>query len=241
MNGKADEIDDILIEISLIGEELDLFEESEQFVEKATFRTSLDRDLMVKYNELLENKIIDNSISLSEYIEAITVPEPTDPVTIGFRNDIQRPQPGDIFITNGTSLWGLTGHAGIFLSDGTILSIEGPGSKPVAYGIPQWVQKYQVKEGSWTKIYRPKNAYKPSSAATWGASNIRGKNFTYGITNDTLKLNPTYCSKIVFQSYWFGNTNNGDGMLLPSLVTPYGLPNVFLSYGYPDHVATWAG
>ncbi|WP_338350791.1 hypothetical protein [Enterococcus faecalis] len=155
------------------------------------------------------------------------------------KRDIQRPQADDILVINSTSSSPIVGHAGIYLGDGTILSIEGPKNHPSTISLFQWMIARNSTKDTWTKVYieRPKTVYKLAESVNWG-NNIRGKNFSYGITSAPTSIVPTYCSKIVFHSYWFAS--NGNGMIIPGrLVSPYALPNMFVDYGHADYVATY--
>ncbi|MCI1171878.1 CHAP domain-containing protein [Enterococcus faecalis] len=236
----ADEIDDFLDKYNLSGVELDNFEAKEQAVRQKR-DIGLDESAIKKeYTDLIKKGELDNTITYSEFYEFVTYPEPKDPVVEHAREkrDIQRPQAGDILVTNSTSSSPIVGHAGIYLGDGTILSIDGPKKHPSTISLFQWMIVRNSTKDTWTKVYRPKAAYKPAQSANWGNNNIRGKNFSYGITGAPTSLDPTYCSKIVFHSYWFAN--NGNGMIIPGrLVSPYALPNMFVDYGHADHVATY--
>ncbi|EGO2612192.1 hypothetical protein D7142_13745 [Enterococcus faecalis] len=239
LNVYADEIDDILSQYNLSGEELDVFEANEQAIRNKRSADVDEVTIKRDYEALIKEGGLDGNVSYSDYYEFRTYPEPKDPVVEHVRKKraIERPHSGDILITNNTISGQYMGHAGIYLADGTILSIDGPKKNPSTKSLFQWMIDNNSQKDKWTKVYRPKSAYNPVKSANWGINNIRGKNFSYNIIGATTKLNPTYCSKIAFQCYWF--TNNGKGMVLPSLVAPYALPNVFVDYGQADHVATW--
>lgn len=240
ISASADEIDDIIQRYTLVGEELDKFEAQEQANRRKRSVDLMSFDIEKEYQNLISSGELDSNITYEEYYDFITYPEPTDPVISSARNKRSIPSinAGDILITNSTNP-GIMGHAGIYLGNNSILSIEGYGAHPSVKTIFQWMVERNSKKDKWTKVYRPKAAYKPAKAANWGNNNIRGKNVDYGFSGATTSLNPTYCSKIVFHSYWYAN-NNGNGMVLPaSLISPYSLPNVFLTYGQADHIATW--
>ena len=235
---KADEIDDVVSKYSLVGKELDEFEQQERL---GNFQRSTDinkAEIASDYKNLMENGQLNDDTSYEEYYNFRTYPEPKDPVVDYARNSrgIQSPNVGDILITNSTNP-DVIGHAGIYIGNSKILSIEGYGATPSVKSIFQWMVERNSKRDKWTKVYRPKAAYNPSKAANWGAKNILGKNISYGFRGAPTDLNPTYCSKIVFQSYWYAN--NCRGIVFPRYISPYALPNIFVNYGQPDHVATW--
>ncbi|MPQ23306.1 C40 family peptidase [Carnobacterium divergens] len=228
------ELQSLANQFALTGDKLTTFETVENS------RGNLSRQISVpSYDEFLNYQnlgILPEDMSYEDYTVALSVPEPTDPVDTKYRERAFIPQAGDMFITNGTSSAGLTGHAGIFLPDGSILSIAGYGAKPKALGIFDWMKNYSSQPGQWTKIYRV-SSYKPGNAANWAIANIKGKNISYGLSGGILNQDPTYCSKIVYQSYYNTN-NNGSNMILPSLILPYALPNVFMLGSV--HVGTWS-
>lgn len=68
-------------------------------------------------------------------------------------------QKGDILVTNGTSSYGLTGHAGIAINSSQILHIQGPGKLPSVISALTWAKKYGLIKGqedgrTRTKVYR---------------------------------------------------------------------------------------
>ena len=110
---------------------------------------------------------------------------------------------GDIIITNATTM--PFGHAGIFVGKNSILSIDGPGKHPSVKTVSQFRNVYDdTKSGKWTKVYRCTISGYGSKASTWAMNNYHGSNAYYLITNNLASKNPTYCSKIVYQSYRYG-------------------------------------
>lgn len=71
----------------------------------------------------------------------------------------------------------------------------------------------------------------PIKAADWALENYENSGYDYGINADLFSTNPTYCSKIVWQAYWFEN-DIGGGQWRPRFMdipitkvpTPYGMP-----------------
>lgn len=116
--------------------------------------------------------------------------------------------PGDIFITNSTSSSGLTGHCGIAIGSDAILHIAGPG-QPVSVGSKKaFYNKYIASDPDYYYmiIYRCNNYNYGRNAADWAVNVYRrnSANVTYKITRDLTTTYETYCSKIVFQSYYYG-------------------------------------
>lgn len=143
------------------------------------------------------------------------------------------PKAGDIVITSSTSSSGITGHAGIFIDGTSILHIQGPGHKPSTLTWTQWKSKYPK-----TWVYRTTKSNVNQKAADWARINYKDKAYTYQINTKWGDKNPTYCSKIVWQAYYFG-TGNLPVMKSPGrafIVAPYSLPNYFNSAYAPTKV-----
>lgn len=238
---EASEVSDlqkVIDQYALSGDELTQFETQEK---RAALKRSVPNEhkLQEQYNQFVEDGIFGKDVTFEMYAELASIPEPNDPVTPSMRSVAGQPQPGDIMITNGTSLGGLTGHAGIFLGDGSILSIAGGGHNPKPMYIMEWAQKYMNDKGEWTKIYRPASKYRPALAEQWAINNYRGKKYSYGITTNIFSKDPTYCSKIVWQAYWYASAApQVGGMKQPLIVSPYDLPNYFNTKA--THIGTWS-
>ncbi|WP_429976093.1 hypothetical protein [Enterococcus sp. DIV0086] len=239
----ATEVDDMLNSLSLTGDELDAFEKSEQIQFRSMSPAFDDFKLRQEYDALKASGALGEDVTYDMYVSLATTPPPTDPVAPEFRNRQKRGisdlAPGDILVTNGTSLDGAFGHAGIYAGNGFIMSIQGIGYKPAKMHIMQWMYYYN-KPGSWTKVYRPAPRYNGSSAAEWSINHYDGKDYSYMITTNIFSENPTYCSKIVWQSYWYasGAVQVG-GMYQPVIAQPYDLPDYFDVK--PTHTQTWKG
>lgn len=235
----ADEIDDINEKYALTGTSLEEFEQSEQSRKYArSLRQIDDAEILKDYNLLLSKNDLPVDVSFDEYYTYRNTPEPTDPVSPQFRSVAGRPMAGDMMVTNGTSSSGLTGHAGIFLANGTILSIDGYGNIPRTKTIFEWMRDTKAQNPkAWTKVYRPNSTfYRNLAAGKWGNDNVKGKNIKYGLGGGVLSTNPTYCSKIVMHCYYYAN-KNGENMVVPSFISPYALPNLFLKG--TTHIVTW--
>lgn len=242
-SASADEVDELINKASLTGEELDAFEKSEQIQFRSSYSAFDQSNLQNNYDGLKSSGVLGEDITFDMYVSSASTPPPTDPVAPEFRNRQKRGisdlAPGDILVTNGTSAPGLVGHAGIYTGNGFIMSIQGIGYNPAQMHIMQWMYNYN-KPGRWTKVYRPTPRYKNRDAATWAINNYNGTDYTYMITTNVFSKNPTYCSKIVWQSYWFASAAvQVGGMKQPAIVNPYDLPNYFDVR--PAHTQTWKG
>lgn len=142
-------------------------------------------------------------------------------------------EPGDIFTTSATSSSGLTGHSGIAITSTYILHIPAPGTTTERLTLAQWKSKYR---GGTTWVHRVHSlTYSQRTALAkyiaskywnaWGSidadQSIRP---SYAITTNTSSFNPTYCSKIVWQAYYYGTGS------LPvigwgnnTIITPYSI------------------
>ncbi|KAA0690438.1 YiiX/YebB-like N1pC/P60 family cysteine hydrolase [Enterococcus faecium] len=239
----ADEVEEYLTRNALLGEELDRFEENEQQQAKLK-RLSKNRmdeiELRTKYEEYKALGVLEEDVTFELFTQLATSEPPTDPVAPEFRNARTKMYYGDILITNDTSFWGVTGHAGIYLGSvgkNQILSIEGSGRPPKTMSVLDWESAYG-KKGTWTKIYRVAEQYQPRLAARWALDNYDGKNYKYGITTNIFGMDPTYCSKIVWQAYWYASAAvQVGGMYQPLIALPYDLPDYFDERAI--HILTW--
>ena len=110
-------------------------------------------------------------------------------------------RPGDIMVSNSTSSSGFTGHAGIVVDySGSVVSIAGYGSYPAKYSLSTWFSRYPNE-----KVVRLSDASPGQAAATW-ASNyvVNYSHVPYGISDLALPYKTTYCSKLVWNAYYFG-------------------------------------
>ncbi|EAF6815802.1 hypothetical protein FZW90_06905 [Listeria monocytogenes] len=149
---------------------------------------------------------------------------------------------GDILITNGTSSSGLLGHAAIANGNEYILDIPGKGKTTRQLTTREWMDNYD-KHG-WIKVYRLKDNSVANAAATWADKNYYSTKGSlkqdifpkYGLTGSRYAKNPTYCSKIVLQAFYFGTGSKPVVQVFPSLVTVYDLPNYFSKAYKPQQV-----
>lgn len=145
---------------------------------------------------------------------------------------------GDIFVTTSTVSSGITGHAAIAISSTAILHMPGPGRTSEIMSYAEWKNTYN-DSGSKTWIYRHSDSSLGQNAANWARINYwnykGGGTQTvfpkYSLTGATLVVtDPSYCSKLVWQSYNFSDTTTVRFPYLTSFVPPY--------YLRPEHVNT---
>lgn len=129
---------------------------------------------------------------------------------------------GDVFITNATSSYGLTGHAGIAISSTRILHIAGPGHNPVTVSLKKWHEDYT--DHGWTKVYRHADSKVASAAASWAEDTYRGSDAEYLIDMNLRYTEKTYCSKIVWQAYYYGPDSRNANGPTTGIRLPYDLP-----------------
>lgn len=133
---------------------------------------------------------------------------------------------GDIIVTNGVK-YPIAGHAGIFIGKNTILHIAGEGYTPSTLTYTTWKGKYNTKSGTWTKVYRNVNSNVGPQASTWAINTYYKSNAKYKITTNRRTTSETYCSKIVWQAYYYGagSTQVKGNKYTLDLIAPYGLKN----------------
>lgn len=138
---------------------------------------------------------------------------------------------GDILITNSTSSAGLTGHAAIAISSTEILNIAGLGETIKILTKSEFIEEYNK---GWIKVYRINNDDIAKKAAKWASTTYKGKKPVYRLTMDLTTTHETYCSKIVFQSYYFGGNKNivSNKFSLYGILGPYAIPSAFSEGSY---------
>lgn len=103
---------------------------------------------------------------------------------------------GDIFVTKSTSAYGLTGHSGIVIGNGShVIHHERPNTKPTKISISDWHAKYKA-----TKVVRHSNATTSKNAGDWAIRYYvdgHSKDFKYDLTKTPTDRTSTYCSKLV--------------------------------------------
>lgn len=200
--------------------------------------TSLESDDRLSrdnYNKLIDEGVLNEDVEYEEWVELNdeSLFEELDekyPVSDENKNSTQAVslKPGDVLVSNRTSSKGLTGHAGIVLNDGKVLHIAGLKSKPAVISEVSWKRKYGQMLGDQsinTKVFRVNSSSgQAAAAATWAKNAYQGKDYSYGFGDTITATNPTYCSKIVWQSYnYVGLVNRPSNII----VMPYSLPDYF--------------
>ena len=129
---------------------------------------------------------------------------------------------GDVFITSSTVSSGFLGHAGISISSSSILHIAGPGEHPDTISKNSWLNKYD--EG-WNKVYRHSDSSIAEDAAQWAEDTYKDSDAEYVITMDLESTDETYCSKLVWQAYYYGHTPSAANGPTWGVRLPYSLPD----------------
>lgn len=162
-------------------------------------------------------------------------------------------QAGDILVVGGDFPTGVLGHAAILNADGYVLEI--PGGSNWAHGIPdnnrqlpkrQWITEH-IKE--WTSVYRIKDTNLARQIAKFVDTHYYST--TGSATKDIhldylldwrIKLkNPNYCSKLVWQAYYYGSGSLPVMKEVSSTayIVPTALPNAFDSRYAPYFVGKY--
>ena len=145
---------------------------------------------------------------------------------------------GDIVVTNATSSFGLTGHAGFVIDNNLVLTANKKRYCPFVEKFENWIKQAR-DEGGWIQIIRPKDKALSTHrhiAKTWALNkytiNKNGEpvgrtDIIYRITPELQLTNPTYCSKIPFQAYKFGAKIGHDLPSKNTIIIPYKLKDYF--------------
>ncbi|MGG4493758.1 YiiX/YebB-like N1pC/P60 family cysteine hydrolase [Brevibacillus reuszeri] len=108
---------------------------------------------------------------------------------------------GDMLVTNQTSSAGLTGHAAIVTDNYTVVHIGGYGENPEDISISKFFKRYKSN----IKVVRYSSSKAAKKAGAWATEFAEEySDATYGLTNKLSGASPTYCSKIVWQAYYYG-------------------------------------
>lgn len=115
---------------------------------------------------------------------------------------------GDVLVTNSTSFGGIAGHAGIVVDPaGSVVSINGPGQLISRETFGQWKNRYAN-----TKVMRnTSSSIAAQNAANW--ANEYYIDYSYRVSYNILGIlgeytDRTYCSKIVWNAYFYGANVN---------------------------------
>ncbi len=199
--------------------------------EESSFTKALKND----YEQLLNDGVLPEETTYEEWLEMAGIWDNDTSFDFEeiFDEEFEEPEfstfatqsikKGDILISNRTSKNGLTGHSGIALSSTTVLHISGPGYFPQVESLANFKKKYKKT----LSVYRVPNSKVANAAANWASSRYVGKKYSYFITDNIKSVNPTYCSKIVFQAYYYGSGSAPVIKTVPKIALPYGLPGYF--------------
>ena len=136
---------------------------------------------------------------------------------------------GDILITDSTSSKGITGHTAIFIGGGKVLHTSGWKSEPypTVMKIKDWEKRYKKR----VKVLRHKNAKTAAKAADQAVKAFKGKKIKYLITTNPKNIKKTYCSELVWYSYWkagvtykishYSGKNGKTTWITPATILPY--------------------
>ena len=113
---------------------------------------------------------------------------------------------GDFFITNNVSSKGFTGHAAIYTGKGKVKEAPGYGQPVRVKSFSDWKKStLKKRKGSpkhrYIKVYRASKKYR-GKAGSYAKSHFNG--VPYSITTNPYSKSVTYCSKLVWQSYYYG-------------------------------------
>lgn len=184
-----------------------------------------------EFKTLQDEGVLDNTFTYDEYKDLLSEPMLEDELILPAAT--YKMTKGDIFITSSTSFKGLTGHAGIAINQYQILHFPGPSvSGPKLISRSDWHKRYPK-----TNVYRVKNSTIRTKAADWAYNNYYNKKITYRVTSHYQYKNPSYCSKIVWQAYYYGTGITKVVNIPPGgIAAPYQLPNYFVPAFKPVRV-----
>lgn len=137
---------------------------------------------------------------------------------------------GDILVTSDTISDGITGHAGIVAPDGKhVIHVAGKGKTSEKILISTWLSNYDD-----TEVIRCDSKSTALDAAEWAEDYYidgDGADTPYKITTSVTSKKYTYCSKIVWQAYYYGadfefetayDIRNGKQKFSrPTIISPY--------------------
>lgn len=155
---------------------------------------------------------------------------------------------GDIFITNAAMSKGILGHAAIANGDNYILDMPGYGEGNRQSRATDWLNEYS-QNGRWIKVYRVKDQTLARQVASYADRNFysstgsatRNIKLDYNLSPHLYSKNPTYCSKLVFQAYYYGSGSKPVMKSPSGYVLPYGLVDTFNDSYKPSLVKQFNG
>lgn len=116
--------------------------------------------------------------------------------------------PGDVLYSHKIAFSSfLVGHVGLIGEDYRIYHVNRWGNKGHADSMPIYLSRH--KKGENLTILRFSNQMIAKEAASWAKANIvKIKEYKY--TRDLADIRLNYCSKYIWQAYYFGTTPNID-------------------------------
>lgn len=218
-------------------------------------------ELQRLYDNGIQDGTISSEISFDDWQKIVADNESKKPSTKGVISPMASYEgfaikKGDIFVTDGTSFNGLTGHAAIATTSNYILDMPGfkiQTSKGMLNTsrqstVADWIKYYAAKGTVWVYRVDPKYEWVANAAGDWAdkhyysstgsATQDKFPEYSFSLlTSDTSK---SYCSKIPYQAYYYGS---GDlPFMVPvalSIIAPYDLINHFQPEYAPKLVKTF--
>lgn len=149
-------------------------------------------------------------------------------------------KPGDLIITKdtapGSSGKGFVGHVGIYIDSKKILNASGRSNEPYPSILTekQWHNRFK-----YSKVVRPKSTELGKKAAKMAKKYFLNKKIKYKISPNPKNIKYTYCSELVWYSYYKAGkpfqvlivTPHNEQWANPSLIKPYD----YLSSYYLSH------
>lgn len=188
------------------------------------------------YELVLSSVALENELSSSTEYELVYNSDDPQMASV---NSSYTLTAGDVFVTNATVLSDYIGHAGIVIRrNSSNIILHTPGKADVnnieTINLSSWHTQY-TNSGSntWTKVYRHSSATTATAAATWVRDTYLYSNAEYQINYDLHGTDTVYCSKIVYQAYYYGPSSPAAVYYSNTIVPPYGLtgaiPNLSLN------------
>lgn len=172
------------------------------------------------------------AVNEDPFADVVLQPNPKDPAPTGAVVGDGTPYsgylPGDILITTSTSSAGIAGHSAIVLNSTTVIHTSGWKSEPypLKMSISNWKARYPK-----VKAIRPISSTLGQTAASKASYYFAGKSIPYRITAGPTSNTYTYCSELVWYSYYkagkeFKIYDRALGMSVrPSIIAPYDFLN----------------
>ncbi|MFI8716184.1 YiiX/YebB-like N1pC/P60 family cysteine hydrolase [Brevibacillus brevis] len=110
-------------------------------------------------------------------------------------------KPGDMLVSNTTSSKGLTGHAAIVTDNLSVVHIGGYGENPEEISLSKFFKRYNNS----VKVIRYTSSRDAKKAGEWARTYAAEySDAKYDLAVKLRGFTHTYCSKIVWQAYYYG-------------------------------------